>query len=195
MVTNNEVGVDEQRALRAEGLLPGDDDWEVRGIFEYITKPRLVAAVTGCTPDGKPVKGEYKFTDPFPMADGFEENVEFFRLTYEDRDRVELGASFEAIAPLLWLRAGAQGPRVNQVDPKGWALPDGGRFGVLFVADVWRQFIEALADRDYVTHAFIVTDSDAVFQQVVAELPAGVEPVRLYGGYLTSFAINTGAQP
>lgn len=195
LVTNNEVGADEQKALRGDGLLPGDADWEARGIFEFITKPRLEAAVTGSRQDGTPVPGEYKFTDPFPMADGFEENVEFFRLTYEDRDRVELGASFEAIAPLLWLRAGAQGPRVNQVDPNGWALPKGGRYGVLFVADVWRQFIEALADRDDVTHAFIVTDSDAVFQQVVAELPAGVEPVRLYGGYLTSFAINTGAQP
>ena len=39
--------------------------------------------MTGQTPDGEPIKGDYKFTDEFPMADGFEENVEFFTLTYE----------------------------------------------------------------------------------------------------------------
>ena len=38
------------------------------------------AAITGDTPDGEPIKGDYKFTDEFPMADGFEENVEFFTL-------------------------------------------------------------------------------------------------------------------
>ena len=34
-------------------------------------------------PDGEPIKGDYKFTDEFPMAEGFEENVEFFTMTYE----------------------------------------------------------------------------------------------------------------
>ncbi len=43
------------------------------------------------------------------MADGFEENVEFFALTYEDPDLVQLGLAFEAVSPLLWLMAGAQG--------------------------------------------------------------------------------------
>ena len=44
------------------------------------------------------------------------------------------------------------------------------------------------------THAFVVTDSDAVFQRVVAELPDTVTPVRLYESYLRSFAINTGVR-
>ena len=48
----------------------------------------IEAAVTGRTPDGDPIKGDYKFTDEFPMADGFEENVEFFTLTYEAPLRV-----------------------------------------------------------------------------------------------------------
>ncbi len=44
------------------------------------------------------------------MAEGFEENVEFLELRYLDADDVDLGLAFEDIAPLLWLRAGAQGP-------------------------------------------------------------------------------------
>jgi adenine-specific DNA-methyltransferase len=108
-VTNNEVGADEQAKLRKEGLRPGDPDWEQWGICDYITKPRINAAITGQTPEGQPIKGDYKFTDEFPMADGFEENAEFFTLTYETPVAVSHNRAFERIAPLLWMRAGSEG--------------------------------------------------------------------------------------
>ena len=82
-VTNNEVSAEEQKGLRKKGLRPGDPEWEQWGICDYVTKPRVTAAITGKTPDGDPIKGDYKFTDEFPMADGFEENAAFFTLTYE----------------------------------------------------------------------------------------------------------------
>jgi adenine-specific DNA-methyltransferase len=69
-VTNNEVSADEQAGLISRGLRPGDPEWEAIGICEYITKPRLAAAVTGTTPEGSAIKENYKFTDEFPMADG-----------------------------------------------------------------------------------------------------------------------------
>jgi adenine-specific DNA-methyltransferase len=80
-ITNNEVAADEQTALRKDGLRPGDPDWEKWGICDYITKPRIAAAITGATPVGKDIEGYYKFTDEFPMSEGFEENAEFFTLT------------------------------------------------------------------------------------------------------------------
>ena len=82
-VTNNEVSVDEQNELRKAGLRPGDPDWEKWGICDYITKPRIKAAITGTRPDGDAIEGNYKFTDELPMANGLEENAEFFTLTYE----------------------------------------------------------------------------------------------------------------
>ncbi len=82
-ITNNEVAASEQRDLRLAGLRPGDPDWEKWGICDYITKPRILAAITGITPEGKPIEEDYKFTDEFPMAEGFHENAEFFTLTYE----------------------------------------------------------------------------------------------------------------
>ena len=87
MVTNNEVSAEEAKALRAQGLRPGDPEWEALGIFEHITRPRVTAAITGQTPDGEPIKGDYKFTDEFPMADGFEENAAFLELTIPRRRR------------------------------------------------------------------------------------------------------------
>ncbi|HEY3672023.1 MAG TPA: DNA methyltransferase [Acidimicrobiia bacterium] len=185
LVTNNEVSADEAKALRKRGLYPGDPEWEALGIFEHVTRPRVTAAITGLTPDGEPVKGDYKFTDEFPMAEGFEENVEFCELTYLDPDDVELDLAFDAIAPLLWLRAGATGPILAQ-RTGAFAWTD--RYGVLFDADRWRAFV---AERpDTATTAFVVTDSSSTFAGVAAELPDSMDVVRLYENYLTTFAIT-----
>lgn len=192
LVTNNEISEKEAETLRARGFGPRDDTWKKMGIFEFITKPRITAAVSGSDVNDESIKGDYRFTHPFPMSDGFEENVAFFELTYEDKDIVRLGAAFEAIAPLLWLKAGGQGPRIDAVT-NPWVLPAEGRYGVLFEADEWPGFVDAIRVATGATHAFVVTDSQAVFQRVASELPPEVEPVRLYESYLTSFEVNTGA--
>ncbi|GAB3859402.1 hypothetical protein GCM10028801_20750 [Nocardioides maradonensis] len=189
-VTNNEVSAEEQKKLREQGLRPGDPEWEQWGICDYITKPRIKAAITGRTPSGDPIKGDYKFTDEFPMADGFEENVEFFTMTYEAPRAVQHGKSFEAIAPLLWLKAGARGRRID-VPTTTYDLAD--TYGVLFDVDAAGAFLAAVARADEVCMAFVVTDDERAFQMVCTDLPEGVEPVRLYESYLTSFAVGGNA--
>lgn len=188
LVTNNEVSVSESTELTAQGLRPGDPEWENRGIFHYITKPRLTAAVTGLTPDGLEVSGKY--SEGPAMADGLQENLEFFELTYEDPDLISLGRKFEAVAPLLWLKAGGRGCRVEQ-RVETWVLPQGARYGVLFDTDHWRSFVDAVARRADLSHAFVVTDSEATFQQILSELPDHLDCTQLYEDYLRTFQINT----
>jgi adenine-specific DNA-methyltransferase len=193
VVTNNEVSAAEADALRKRGFRPGDPEWEALGIFEHVTRPRITAAVTGLTPEGEPVKGDYKFTDEFPMAEGFEENVAFAELVYLDPDDVELDLTFASVAPLLWLRAGAQGPVIDEcLDAAGRRKPYAwtDRYGVLFNPDRWRTFVEMLPES--ATTAFVVTDSQAIFAGVAAELPDHLDVVRLYENYLTTFRINEG---
>ena len=184
-ITNNEVSEDETKKLVKRGLRQGDPDWEALGICRYITKPRVTAAITGKTPEGDPIKGDYKFTDEFPMADGFEENAVFFDLTYEDPDAVELGVAFEEIAPLLWLRAGACG-RVIEHEESGYAVSDS--YAVLFDFAAVGAFIKALKGNPKVACAFVITDDTARFAGVKAQLP-GLDVVRLYENYLQSFKI------
>ena len=188
LVTNNEVSADEQAALRKRSLRPGDRDWEVQGICEYVTKPRLTAAVTGMTPDGSPVEGDYKFTDQSSMTEGFDENAEFFTMAYEAPRAVAHNRAFEAIAPLLWLRAGARGRKIEKARPD-FDVAD--TYTVLFDMDASKDFLAAVADSEAVRTAFIVTDDDRGFQMVCRELPACVDAVRLYESYLTNFMINT----
>ena len=189
-VTNNEVGAEEQRRLREQGLRPGDKDWEHLGICDYITKPRVKAAVTGNTPDGVPIKGDYKFTDEFPMADGFEENAEFFTLTYETPVSINHNRAFERIASLLWMRAGSRGPRIDKLPAQGWAVV--AAYGLLVETDAATAFIQAVQQTPSLRIAYIVTDDDRRFQALARRLPDGVEPVRLYESYLTNFSFTNG---
>lgn len=189
-VTNNEVSAEEAASLRKQGHLPGDAEWEALGICEHITKPRVTAAITGETPEGGPLKGDYKFVDEFPMAEGFEENAEFFDLTYEDPERVLHGLGFEAIAPLLWFRAGSQGERVNVVADDYFLA---GTYSVLFDLDAAAGFVAAVRDAPELRIAYVVTDDETQFQVVGRQLPSSVEPVRLYAAYLDNFRIQVGA--
>lgn len=184
-ITNNEVSEDETKKLIKRGLRQGDPDWEALGICRYITKPRVTAAITGKTPEGDPIKGDYKFTDEFPMADGLEENAVFFDLTYEDPDAVELGVAFEEIAPLLWLRAGSRGSIIKHEQP-GFAMADA--YAVLFDFASVGAFIDAVKQNASIGCAYVITDDTARYASVKAQLP-GLDVVRLYENYLQSFKI------
>ncbi len=189
LVTNNEIGETDNKRLRAKGLYPGDTEWESRGVFELVTRPRCAAVVTGQRGDGSAIEGEYD--DGTLYGEGFAENVEFLELTYLDAGRVELDLAFNDIAPLLWLRAGGQGPVIDEcLDVAGRRKPYAwtARYGVLFNTDRWRNFIDKMPAS--ATTVFIVTDSITTFAQVADELPRHVQPVRLYERYLTTFAIN-----
>jgi adenine-specific DNA-methyltransferase len=189
-VTNNEVAADEQKSLRTQGLRPGDAEWEQLGICDFITKPRVAAAITGKTPDGEPIKGDYKFTDEFPMGEGFEENAEFFTLTYEAKSAVNHNLAYARIAPMLWLRAGARGRRIDKLPAGGWAVAD--TYALLISVDAATPFIDAMSAVGGLRVAYIVTDDDRRFQAIAKRLPKGVEPVRLYESYLTNFSFANG---
>lgn len=189
-VTNNEVAADEHKKLREQGLRPGDTEWEKHGICDYITKPRVAAAITGKTQEGIPITGDYKFTDEFPIADGFEENAEFFTLTYETPISISHNRAFERIAPLLWLRAGSRGNRIEKLPAEGWAVVDA--YGLLVEIDAATPFIKTVNKTESLTIAYIVTDDDRRFQAIARRLPKRVEPIRLYESYLSNFSFSNG---
>ncbi len=190
LITNNEVSAQEAEALAQRGLTPVEAEWEQSGIFENITRPRIEAAISGSTPEGDSIEGEYAYTDKFPIADGFEENVEFVELAEE----VELDMAFVNIAPLLWMRAGSRGPIIEERTADGVPLPFVATdvYAILFDPDEWRTFLDVVPDT--VTTVFVVTDSASVFAGVAGELPDGLDVVRLYENYLSTFAINQGGR-
>jgi adenine-specific DNA-methyltransferase len=57
--------------------------------------------------------------------------------------------------------------------------------------DSSHDFLEALKARESVRTVFVITDDERSYQMVCSELPAQVEPVRLYESYMTNFTLNT----
>jgi adenine-specific DNA-methyltransferase len=132
-----------------------------------------------------------------PMAAGFPANLEYFRLDFLDKDQVALGQQFRAILPLLWLRAGAAGPRPDlpaDAPLPEMLIPPANPFAVLVDERRFAAFLEALAARPDLTHVFLVTDSEDAFQEMAARVQAP-HVIQLYRDYLENFMINRGTTP
>jgi adenine-specific DNA-methyltransferase len=177
LITNNELDEKQATELTKTGLRRGDPSWETRGVHEYVTRPRIVAVVTGERPDGS------TYDDTVPA------NIEFLTLTYEAPLRIASNREFGRIAPLLWLRAGSRGRRIDDIS-KGWDVADA--YGVIADFDHSEEFVRALSDQPGAAHAFVVTDEDWLFESICRDLPERVEPVRLYEAYLRNFELESG---
>lgn len=189
LVTNNEVSEAAVARLSRQGHYRGDPEYEARGIFEEVTRPRVEAAISGLRSDGTPVSGTYAGGRPF--SDGFAENVEFYRLDYLDPDDIDLGHQFQAILPSLWLSAGGVGGREQSSPTQDFSMPDGSTYGVLFKEARFRQFLAALEQRPDVRRVWLVTDSEEAYAEMSAALPPRVSASMLYRDYLRNFRINT----
>lgn len=186
-ITNNEIGPTVEKDFVTKKLLrPTDAEWQKYGIAKYITWERIKAALTGINTKGEPIKGDYKFTEEFPMSEGFKENAVFFDLKYEDGKAIRLNMAFQDIAPLLWIRAGCKGHIIDKINAKGYDISE--QYAILFDFMASKNFVRDIQNAS-VKVVYIITDSEPLYQQIYKQLPRSVEPVRLYENYLTSFAI------
>jgi adenine-specific DNA-methyltransferase len=129
-----------------------------------------------------------------PMREGFSANLEYFRLDFLDKNHVALGRQFREILPILWLRAGAVGPRPTLPRNKpipAMVVPEHNPFAVLVEEARFADFVAELEGRDDLTHVFLVTDSEEAFQEMAGQLK-GLNAIQLYRDYLENFVINKG---
>jgi adenine-specific DNA-methyltransferase len=199
LVTNNEVAEGKAKSLSSKGIYPGDPEFESHGIFENVTRPRCEAAITGKSAEGEWLQGKYLIGGGSRgrlMRNGFDENIEFFKLEYLDPNGIGLGRAFKAILPAIWLASGGLGKREVVAKGTAFSIPDGSTFAILFEESHFRKFKEALKKRQDLTHLWIITDSEEAFAEMRSDLiRSGLlkkrRIVMLYRDYLRNFAINT----
>lgn len=125
-----------------------------------------------------------------PMAQGFAANLEYFRLDFLDPQEIQMGRQFAAVLPILWMMAGACGPRPTAPDAHApWLLPDGCPFVVLMQETRFKDFARHVESRTDLTHIFIVTNSQDTVYKLRSEWP-DLRVVQLYKDYLENFRIN-----
>lgn len=189
LVTNNEVSVDEAKALSNHSYHPGDEEWEKYGIARYVTWPRTVCSIEGHDVNGNPLKGNYLGSD-IPMADGFKANAAYFKLGFLDKNSVALGRQFKEMLPTLWMKAGAHGacPSIGEQTPDMLILPEN-KFAVLVDEKVYMDFAEKLDEHPEIETVFIITDSESGYRDMISGLDVK-ESYQLYRDYLDNFRIN-----
>ena len=196
LVTNNEVAEKVAKELNEKGIFAGHPKFEERGICESVTWPRCELITEGKRADGAPLPGKYLPDNEGKvreLKDGFAENIDYFRLTFLDRDAVAYGDEFEYIAPMLWLMAGAHGKLETARGYGKWFMPKQSPFGVLIQETAFTPFLRELESRPDVTHVFLVTDSEQSYREMLAKLPRKFTTRMLYKSYLENFRINTEA--
>jgi adenine-specific DNA-methyltransferase len=93
---------------------------------------------------------------------------------------------------MLWMMAGAKGPRPEAPDAHvHWLLPEGCTFVVLIREGRFREFLAKIESRADLTHVFLVTNSDSAYHDMREDLPEHIEVVQLYRNYLDNFKIST----
>lgn len=191
VVTNNEVEEKTARALNKQGHYVRDKAFEARGIFEFVARPRLTAAVTGKrASDDKPIPGAY--LGGRPIDEGFDERVEYFLLDYLDPDRIELGQEYESLRSIFWLVAGSHGhcPTGSFPNDEPVVVENEHRYAVLFDALHFPDFVAQLDAHPEVSHVVLVTDDTEAFAAMTGDLGAGYTTHMLPRDYLSRFRIN-----
>jgi len=204
LVTNNEVGSKEQARLDNAGHRPGDAAWESQGVFHHVTRPRVEAALSGRTPNGKRVAGKY--LPPLyqrDMADGLPATAAFLRLKCLDPERLELGETFDELHPLLWVASGAYGPcpatllPSERRDQPGWLVPGDGviqngcHYAILLRTSRLTGFCDRLTNDPNVSHVWVDAFSEGEVKDVESEIHtkvrANIQVARLHRDVLDYF--------
>jgi adenine-specific DNA-methyltransferase len=188
LVSNNEVSPEDSFRLQADGFNKGDENFENAGVFRSVTQPRCSAMVTGKRADGTAVPGKL---GSHQNADGFDENVAFFRLGLLDPHDVENRKHFDDVFPLLWMSAGHHGsPSVGDVSGLPWLFAVEQHLAVLFRDDQLVEFCELLTSYPNIEHVWIVTESEDRFQTAKQSIRAELHVSVLYRSYLETFRLN-----
>lgn len=190
LVTNNEVSVDEAKALTKQGYHPGDEEWEKLGIARYVTWPRTVCSIEGHDVNGNPLKGNYIGSD-IPMADGFKANAAYFKLGFLDKNSVALGRQFKEMLPTLWMKAGAIGrcPELNDGEIQNVMLYPENKFAVLTEETAFSELVSALSQCFEIETVYIITDYEPGYRSMAKNLNVK-QTYQLYRDYLDNFRIN-----
>lgn len=201
-VTNNEIGVQRSKNLSKKGYQLGDPEWEKYGVYEYATKPRITAAITGKTAVSgytEDVKGYYKYNDfqdeyaigdPIPkdkarqFKDGLKQNVKFFKLNYLAYDDIFLNLEDDALYPLIWLEQGQQGEIPHDVD--SFFISD--KYAIVKKLSQFNTVMDNCGDG--VSTVYVHADEDTAIQ-LQESVSHSVEVVPLWDLYVQRMKLKT----
>jgi adenine-specific DNA-methyltransferase len=173
LVTNNEVSSEEAESLAAQGLQPGDAEWETQGICRMVTWPRSKYTIMGHRDDGTPLVGEYligraiekEIPRKFKQI-GFIERRNIAALDDNSEKNNKEIVKFKR--QLLSLIDSLPQNLVTDFCP--FIVSDTHSASILFDTDAAIDWLEALTEQDHVTDFYILTSSQVTFDNLKAQV-------------------------
>jgi len=158
--------------LSKAGHAPGDDEWERHGICRSVTWPRCKYTITGRRDDGTELEGEYLTGDTVSK----EKDRTFRRLGYVDPDELGKGIRKKEIVSLI------EGIPMSHIKPDtAFFVSEDERHtaAILFDDTQGGAFLDALEEMDHITHFYIVTRSNKLFQDLKAQITDLLGPIEV----------------
>lgn len=128
-----------------------------------------------------------------PMANGFNTNVAFFKLSFLDKTSIALGRQLKELLPVLWMKGGAVGkcPIYNVAELPYMMVLSENNMAILVDETYYVEFEEKLNEYPNIQTVFIVTDSESAYREMIRPYESK-NCYQLYRDYLDNFRINTG---
>jgi adenine-specific DNA-methyltransferase len=173
LVTNNEVGDVAEKSLRAQGLMPGDDQWEGQGICRAVTFPRLRNAISGRRDDGAAVEWEF---DLGAIVQA-EEEVDVTILPFVGAPQAASPTARAALARYIGVSPKALKDAWPFYVPANAEGASRDSTAVLLSPESTDQFVEALAEAGEIAKIFVVSSgSDRRDREVSAIIRDSMGP-------------------
>ena len=165
MVTNNEIGEAKERELKPQGIRPGDEEWEKWGIARYVTWPRTECSIKGVDVNGNPIDGEYITTKTETKRSERRFNqINFLADTPTLKQK-------KAVVALINKQKTIKLPSMLQDADFFLAEEDDScNASILFNVTALDEWKEALEGHDEITDFYVVTQKDALFRKIKAEV-------------------------
>ncbi|MBN1815424.1 MAG: hypothetical protein JXA14_26565 [Anaerolineae bacterium] len=172
LVTNNEVSEDEAKTLARQGHRPGDPEWERHGICQSVAWPRCKYTILGRRDDGTELDGDYLTGNMVTKTRA----RTFRRLGYIDPDALSTAARKKEIASLV------EGIPMSYIksDMAFFVSEDERHTAAILFDDAQADaFLAALGEMNHITHFYIVTRSNKLFQELKAQITGLLGPIEV----------------
>ena len=164
MVTNNEIGEPKENELKPQGIRPGDDEWEKWGIARYVNWPRTKCSILGVDVNGQAIHGEYITS----LTKTKQTNRKFTHINF-----LPISATLKqkkALVTLINKQKDIKLPTMSEDIPFLVSEDDECNASILFDVNEAESWIEALDGNSHITNIYIVSEKDAKFKSIKADV-------------------------
>ena len=169
-ITNNEISEEEEADLMADGYRKGDAEWEALGICEYVTKPRITAAIIGAKPNGETFAANQEYLSSTTRIESKKRSIT--QIDYVNLEVMRSQAKKDVTKKKKLLTLLAKGSLTQKLldENADFAVTEDSEVAILFNDAAVDEWLEAMDGQEQVRQIFILTDNNSLFRKTKSDI-------------------------